>query len=225
MKILVVEDDQQTAKFIIKGLKQEGHLVNHAVNGEEGLYFIETEIYDLAIIDIMMPKIDGFNLVKILRERNNLLPVIILSAKNSVDDRIRGLQAGSDDYMSKPFSFPELMARIQTIMRRSSSDFDMTSFTIADLTLDVIRRKIYRNNIEISLASGEFTLLEYLMRNAGRVISKTMIIDHIWGYNFDPGTNVVETRISRLREKIDKPFGKTLLHTVRGFGYVIEDKE
>lgn len=224
MKILVVEDDKQTAKFIIKGLQQEGYSVNHAENGEDGLYFLETENYDFAIIDIMMPKLDGFNLIKRIRNNNNKTPVMILSAKNNVDDRIKGLQMGGDDYMSKPFSFAELLTRMQVIMRRSLPEANVNCFVVADLKLDIIRRKVFRQNKEIILPSGEFTLLEYLIRNAGRVISKTMIVDYVWGYNFDPGTNVVETRISRLREKIDNPFEKKLLHTVRGFGYVIEEK-
>lgn len=225
MRILLVEDDKQTAKFIIKGLKQAGYSVNHADNGEDGLYFAKEEDYDLAIVDIMMPKLDGLAMISQLRKKRNMTPVIILSAKNTVDDRIKGLQTGGDDYLPKPFSFTELLARIEAIIRRSSLKPDTTTLQVGDLKLDILRRKVFRNNKEIIMPPGEFVLLEYLMRNAGRVVSKTMIIEHVWEYNFDPETNVIEARISRLRNKIDHPFKKNLLHTVRGFGYVIEEKD
>jgi len=225
MRILLVEDDIQTAKFIIKGLKQAGFSVNRAENGEDGLHFAQVEEDDLAIVDIMMPKLDGLSMIGRLRKKRITMPVIILSARNTVDDRVKGLQTGGDDYLVKPFSFSELLARIQAIIRRSGLKPETSILQVGDLKLDILRRKVFRNDKEIILPSGEFVLLEYLMQNVGRVVSKMMIIEHVWDYNFDPETNVIEARISRLRNKIDQPFKKKLLHTVRGFGYVIEEKE
>ncbi len=225
MKILLVEDDEQIASFILKGLKQAGYTVNHAANGEDGLHFAQSEDYDLAIVDIMMPKLDGLSLIARLRQKKIVTPVIVLSAKNSVDDRVKGLQAGGDDYLVKPFAFTELLARIQAIIRRSSLNPESSNLEVADLKLDLLRRKVFRGDKEIDLQQGEFVLLEYLMRNAGRVVSKTMIMEHVWDYNFDPQTNIIEARVCRLRDKIDRSFDKKLLHTVRGFGYVIEEKE
>jgi len=224
MKILLVEDDERTSSFIIKGLKQAGYSINHAADGEEGLHFAQVENYDLAIVDVMLPKLDGLNLINRLRQKKITTPVIILSAKNSVDDRVKGLQSGGDDYLVKPFAFSELLARIQAMLRRSSANVETAVLEVADLSLDVLKRKVFRQGKEILLQAGEFQLLEYLMRNAGRVVSKTMIIEHVWDYNFDPQTNVIETRVCRLRDKIDRSFSKKLLHTIRGFGYVIEDK-
>jgi len=225
MKILLVEDDDRTASFIIKGLKQAGYSVNHASDGEEGLHFAQTETYDLVIVDIMLPKLDGLCLIDHLRQKKIATPVIVLSAKNSVDDRVKGLQMGGDDYLVKPFSFTELLARTQAIIRRTTKNPEITVLKVADLSLDLLRRKVFRQGKEIILQPGEFVLLEYLMRNAGNVVSKTMIIEHVWEYNFDPETNVIEVRMSRLRDKIDRMFDQKLLHTVRGFGYVIEEKE
>jgi two-component system OmpR family response regulator len=225
MKILLVEDDDHIASFVSKGLKQAGYSVNRTANGEDGLHFALTEDYDLAIVDIMMPKLDGLSLINRLRQKKIVTPVIVLSAKNSVDDKVKGLQAGGDDYLVKPFAFTELLARVQAIIRRSSINPETTLLEIADLKLDVLRRKVFRGEKEIILQQGEFVLLEYLMRNAGRVVSKTMIMEHVWDYNFDPQTNIIESRVCRLRDKIDRPFAIKLLHTVRGFGYVIEEKE
>ncbi len=225
MKILLVEDDQQTADFIIKGLKQDGYNVIHAGNGEDGLHFAQTENIDLAVVDIMLPKINGLLLIEEMRKQKIQIPVIVLSAKNTVEDRIKGLRLGCDDYVVKPFSFTELLVRIQAILRRVAMKPEDTVLRVSDLVLDVVKRKVFRGDAEIILPSGEFLLLEFLMRNAGRVVSKTMIIEHVWDYNFDPETNVIEARVSRLRDKIDKPFSKKLLHTVRGFGYVIEEQE
>jgi len=225
MRILLVEDDEQIASFIIKGLKQAGFTVNHVGNGEDGLYFALNEEYDLAIVDIMIPKLDGLSLINRLRQNKIVMPVIILSARTSVDDKVKGLQAGGDDYLIKPFAFSELLARAQAIIRRTSLNPEITLLEIADLKLDVLRRKVFRAEKEIVLQQGEFLLLEYLMRNAGRVVSKTMITEHVWDFNFDPQTNIIEARICRLRDKIDRSFEKKLLHTVRGFGYVIEEKE
>ncbi len=224
MRILIIEDDLQTAMFISKGLKQEGFAVDLASDGEEGLYLATTEPYDTAIIDIMLPKRNGLSVIDAIREKGSKLPVIILSAKASVDDRIKGLQAGGDDYLIKPFAFSELVARIQALIRRANHAEEPRTISIADLKMDIIRRKVFRNDIEIDLQPKEFALLEYLMRNTGRVVSKTMIMEHVWDYNFDPRTTVVESRVCRLRDKIDRPFSKPLIHTIRGVGYVIEEK-
>jgi len=225
MKILLVEDDDQIASFIVKGLKQAGYTINRTDNGEDGLHFALEKDYDLAIVDIMMPKLDGLSLINRLRQKKIVTPVIVLSAKNTVDDRVKGLQAGGDDYLVKPFAFTELLARIQAIIRRTSLNPETTTLEIANLKLDMLGRKVFRGEKEILLQQGEFVLLEYLMRNAGRVVSKTMIMEHVWDYNFDPQTNIIEARICRLRDKIDRSFNPKLLHTVRGFGYVIEEKE
>ena len=222
MKILLVEDDARTADFILKGLQQSGYSTVHAATGLDGLFKAETEECDLAIIDIMLPGMDGFTLIEKLRADRITMPVIVLSAKNSVADKIRGLQNGGDDYLVKPFSFSELVARIQALLRRAGSSAESSTLTVGDLVIDLLSRKVYRGSERIDIQPLEFSLLEYLARNAGRVVSKTMIMEHVWEYNFDPQTNIVETRMCRLREKIDKPFPEKLIHTVRGFGYVME---
>ena len=225
MRILLVEDDRDTARFIIKGLRQEGFVVDHAVNGEEGLHLINNEGYDIAICDIMLPKIDGLSLIKKVRAQNNNIPIIVLSAKGSVDDRVKGLQIGADDYLAKPFAFSELLARIHALIRRTNQVEEPLSLEVGDLKMDLLRKKVYRDGKEILLQPKEFALLEYLMRNVGRVVSKTMIMEHVWDYNFDPQTNVVEARICRLRDKVDRPFKKDLIHTIRGIGYVLEERD
>ena len=222
MKILVVEDDSRTAEFLLHGLRQSGYTCEHAADGMDGLFKAEYAGCDLAVVDVMLPKLDGLAMISRMRERGINIPVIVLSARDAVDDRIRGLQAGGDDYMTKPFSFSELVARISALMRRANSSAEDTKLAFADLVLDLRRRKARRGELEIELQPLEFSLLEYLVRNAGRVVSKTMIMEHVWEYNFDPHTNIVESRICRLREKIDKPFEVKILHTVRGFGYVLE---
>jgi two-component system OmpR family response regulator len=224
MRILLVEDDQRTAEFILKGLRQEGFAVDHAPDGEQGLHLAATGPYDAAVVDIMLPKLDGLSLIDTLRQNRNATPVIVLSAKSSVDDRIKGLQAGGDDYLVKPFAFSELLARIQALIRRAQSRSEPTTLTVADLRVDLSRRKVFRAGKEIELQPKEFALLEYLMRNTGRVVSKTMIMEHVWDYNFDPQTNVVEARVCRLREKIDRSFDSKLIHTLRGVGYVLEKR-
>jgi len=224
VRILIVEDDSQTALFISKGLRQEGFAVDHASNGEDGLHLALTEPYDAAVIDIMLPKLNGLALIDELRRSGIQTPVIVLSAKNSVDDRIKGLQTGGDDYLVKPFVFSELMARIHALIRRATQAAEPTAVTVADLKLDLVRRKVFRAGKELELQPKEFALLEYLLRNTGRVISKTMIMEHVWDYNFDPQTNVVEARICRLRDKVDRPFGLNLIHTIRGVGYVLEEQ-
>ena len=223
MRLLLVEDDLKLASFISKGLREGGFAVDHCANGEDGLHMALTEPYDAAIVDIMLPKLDGLSLIDELRNRKNNTPVIILSAKRSVDDRIRGLQAGGDDYLVKPFSFAELLARVQALIRRASGTSEPTTLEVGDLSMDLHSRKVVRSGQKIDLSPLEFSLLEYLMRNAGNVVSKTMIMEHVWDYNFDPQTNVVEVRICKLRDRIDKDFEKKLIHTVYGAGYVLEE--
>jgi two-component system, OmpR family, response regulator len=223
MRILVVEDDVKIASFIIKGLKAAGYAVDHALDGEMGLDMALTEPYDTAIIDIMLPKRDGLSLIETLRKEKNRTPVIILSAKGSIGDRVKGLQKGSDDYITKPFAFSELLARVQALIRRTSGLSEPTSLTIGDLSLNLLTREVTRGGRKIDLQPIEFSLLEYLMRSAGRVVSKTMIMEHVWNYNFDPQTNVVEARICRLRDKIDRDFDRKLIHTLRGVGYVLRE--
>ena len=222
MKILLIEDDARTAAFILKGLKQAGFTTVHAEDGKTGLFKAKTEEFDLAVIDIMLPVMDVFSVIEKIRAAKITTPIIILSAKNAVEDKIRGLQLGSDDYLAKPFSFSELLARIQALLRRANTASDPTTLTVADLTIDLLSHRVTRGNVRIDIQPLEFQLLEYLVRNTGRVVSKTMIMEHVWEYNFDPQTNVVEARVCRLRDKIDKPFERKLIHTVRGFGYVLE---
>jgi DNA-binding response OmpR family regulator len=222
MRILLVEDDGQTALFVSKGLRQEGFAVDHRANGVDGLDLALSESYDAAVIDIMLPGLDGLALIDAMRSKGAQFPVIVLSAKSTVDDRIKGLQAGGDDYLVKPFAFSELVARIHALIRRASRTGEGTTLRVGDLLLDVVKRKVFREGVEIALQPKEFALLEYLMRNTGRVVSKTMIMEHVWDYNFDPRTTVVESRVCRLRDKIDRPFGVHLIHTIRGAGYVLE---
>lgn len=221
MKVLLVEDDVVTASFIQKGLTQAGFLVDHACDGENGKQRMMTGEYDVAVIDLMLPKLDGLALIRDIRAAKVNVPVIILSAKGSVDERIQGLQEGGDDYITKPFAFSELLARIQALVRRVQGISEPTSLVVGDLTMNLLSRKVARSTREIHLQPREFALLEYLMRNAGRVVSKTMIMEHVWDYNFDPQTNVVEARICRLRDKIDALCDRKLIHTIRGVGYVL----
>jgi two-component system OmpR family response regulator len=223
MRILLIEDDLKLASFILKGFKEAGFAVDHCADGEDGLHMALSEPYDAAIVDIMLPKLDGFSLIDELRRRKKTTPVIILSAKRSVEDRIKGLQTGSDDYLVKPFSFAELLARVQALIRRASGAAEPSSLVVGDLSMDLLTRKVIRGGKKIDLPPLEFSLLEYLMRNAGNVVSKTMIMEHVWDYNFDPQTNVVEVRICKLRDKIDNDFEKKMIHTVYGAGYVLEE--
>jgi len=222
MRILLVEDDLKIASFVVKGLKEAGFAVDHAQDGEEGLYMALTESYDAAIIDIMLPKLDGLSLIEELRRKKINAPVIILSAKRSVDDRVKGLQTGSDDYLTKPFAFSELLARVQALIRRSSRTSEPTSLTVGELSVDLLTREVTRIGTKIELQPHEFALLEYLMRNVGRVVSKTMILEHVWDYNFDPQTNVVDVLVCRLRNKVDRDFDGKMIHTIRGVGYVLK---
>jgi two-component system, OmpR family, response regulator len=225
MRILLVEDDAKIASFVVKGLKAAGYAVDHAPDGEEGLRLALTQPYDTAIIDIMLPKRDGLSLIEMMRKEKIRTAVIILSAKGSIDDRVRGLQTGSDDYLTKPFAFSELLARVQALIRRASGSSEPTRLAVGDLSLNLLTREVMREGKRIELQPIDFSLLEYLMRSAGRVVSKTMIMEHVWNYNFDPQTNVVEARICRLREKIDRGFKKNLIHTVRGVGYVLKEAD
>lgn len=222
MRILLVEDDQKIASFIIKGLKQAGLAVDYAADGEKGLNKALTGDYDAAVIDIMLPVLDGISLIQAVRQQRVNTPVIVLSAKGSVDDRIRGLQAGGDDYLTKPFAFSELLARVQALIRRGKGESEPVRLNFDDLSLNLLTRKVDRGGVSIDLQPREFALLEYLLRNAERVVSRTMIMEHVWGYNFDPQTNVVEARMCKLRDKVDKPFETKLIHTVRGVGYVLK---
>jgi two-component system OmpR family response regulator len=223
MRILLVEDDAKIASFIVKGLKAAGYAVDHARDGEEGLHLALSEPYDTAIIDIMLPKLDGLALIERMRSAKLRTPVIILSAKGSIDDRVKGLQTGGDDYITKPFAFSELLARVQALMRRAGGLAEPTGLTAGDMSMNLLTREVTRGAKKIELQPIEFSLLEYLMRNAGQVVSKTMIMEHVWNYNFDPQTNVVEARICRLRDKIDRDFEQKLIHTVRGVGYVLKE--
>lgn len=222
MKILLVEDDRKISDFIQKGLAASGFSVEPAFTGTEGLAFVETGTYDTLIIDIMLPELDGITLIRKIREKGINTPIIVLSARGRVDDRVKGLEAGADDYLTKPFSFSELLARIQALIRRASNITDPTVLRYENLTLDIVRREVRRGDSVIELQPLEFSLLEYLLRNRERVVSKTMIMEHVWNYNFDPMTNVVEARICKLRDKVDKEYEPKLIHTVRGAGYVLK---
>lgn len=221
MRVLVVEDDQKIASFVTAGLKQAGFAVDHSADGEEGLHLAVTESYDVAVMDIMLPKRDGLSLITELRRRKINMPVLILSAKRSVDDRVKGLQRGGDDYLTKPFAFAELLARIQALMRRASGAVEPTGLTVGDLSVDLLTREVRRGGERIDLQPREFSLLEYLMRNAGRVVSKTMILEHVWDYHFDPQTNVVDVLVCRLRNKVDRDGAEKRIQTIRGVGYVL----
>ncbi|NLD37944.1 MAG: response regulator transcription factor [Desulfatiglans sp.] len=223
MRILLVEDDIKIASFIVKGLKEEGFVVDHVADGEAGLDLASSESYDAAIIDIMLPKLDGLSLIDQIRSGGSNLPVLILSAKQSVEDRVKGLQTGSDDYLTKPFAFSELLARIHALIRRGSNLSDTSLLEIADLKVNLLTHEVTRNNEKIELQPREYVLLVYLLRNKDKIVSKTMIMEHVWDYNFDPQTNVVEARMCRLRDKIDRAFDKKLIHTIRGVGYAIKE--
>jgi len=225
MRILLIEDDRAIASFVVKGLKEAGFAVDHADDGEQGLDLAVTAPYDVMIIDLMLPGRDGFSIIEALRGSGIHTPIIILSAKRSVDDRVRGLETGGDDYLVKPFAFTELLARIQALLRRAGNISEPTTLTVGDLCINLVKRRVTRAGEEIELQQREFVLLEYLMRNHGRVVSKTMIMEHVWDYNFDPQTNVVEARICRLRDKIDRNFSTRLIYTIRGAGYILEQRK
>ena len=222
MRLLVVEDDKKLASYIVKGFREAGFAVDHCVDGEEGLVMATGSDYDAAIVDIMLPRLNGLRLVEELRKQRSFVPVLILSAKASVDDRVKGLQTGGDDYLPKPFAFAELLARVQALVRRGSRETEPSTLSVGDLRLDLLSRKVTRAGKKIELQAREFALLEYLMRNAGRVVTKTMILDHVWDYSFDPQTNVVDVLVCRVRNKVDKDFEPKLIRTMRGMGYVLD---
>ncbi|MFO7601918.1 MAG: response regulator transcription factor [Candidatus Desulfacyla sp.] len=224
MRILVVEDDIKIASFISKGLKEAGFAVDVAHDGVDGLHLGLTEPYDAAVVDIMLPGLDGISLIERLRTKQIPTPVIILSAKRSVDDRVKGLQAGGDDYLTKPFSFSELLARIHALIRRSTRTSEPSTLTAGELTIDLLTRQATRNDADINLPAREFALLEYLVRNKNRIVSKTSILEHVYDYSFDPQTNVVDVLVCRLRNKIDRDFDHKMIHTVRGMGYVLKEQ-
>jgi DNA-binding response OmpR family regulator len=223
MRVLLIEDDEKMSGFVRKGLKEEGFVVAHAADGETGLHLAITETFDAAIVDLMLPELDGLAVIDEVRRRNVRLPVLILSAKRSVDERVRGLRAGGDDYLTKPFAFSELVARLQALIRRAETAPGAAQIDVGPLQIDLSRRTVLRDGCRLDLPPREFALLVYLARNAGRVVSKTMIMEQVWDYNFDPQTNVVESRMCRLREKVDRGFDRPLLHTVRGVGYVLRE--
>ena len=221
MHALLIEDDDTIADFVARGLREAGFAVDRAADGAEGLDAALAQTYDVAVVDVMLPRRDGLSVIEELRRKGVITPVLILSAKRSVDDRVRGLQAGGDDYLTKPFAFAELLARVQALVRRASRTPEPTTLTVEDLVLDLLSRRVTRAGTVVDLRPREFALLEYLMRNAGKVISKTMILSHVWEYNFDPQTNIVDVLVSRLRDKVDRAFDRKLIHTVRGVGYVL----
>jgi two-component system, OmpR family, response regulator len=223
MRLLMVEDDVKIAQFVSKGLKEAGFAVDHMANGEDGLHLALTEPYDIAVIDLMLPKVDGLTLIEEMRKNKINTPVLILSAKRTVDDRVKGLQIGGDDYLTKPFAFSELLARVQALIRRALGTSNPSEILVGDLVLNIQSRKVFRAAQKIDLKPLEFSLLEYLMRNAGQVVSKTMIMEHVWDYHFNPQTNVVEARICCLRDKIDRNFENKMIQTIRGVGYVLKE--
>ena len=221
MRVLLIEDDEDIAGFVAKGLKQAGFAVDHSADGESGLMMARQLTYDVMVVDIMLPKLDGLSLINSVRKEGIQAPVLILSAKHTVDDKIKGLQMGGDDYITKPFAFSELLARVQALIRRSTRSGKPNLIQLGDLSLDPLSREVKRGEKPIELRPREYALLEYLMRNAGNVVSKTMILEHVWDYHFDPQTNVVDVLVHRLRSKVDQEFEKKLIHTVRGVGYAL----
>jgi two-component system OmpR family response regulator len=222
MRVLLVEDDEKIADFVQKGLSQSGFVVDRVVSAEEAFPLATGEEFDAAVVDIMLPGEDGLSFIERIRSKGVQTPILILSARRSVDDRVRGLQTGGDDYLVKPFSFTELLARLQALIRRSTRSGVGSKLQVGDVVLDMRTHTVTREGVEIELQPREFTLLEYLMRNEGTVLSRTMILEHVWNYEFDPQTNVVDVLLSRLRSKVDKGFDKNLIHTIRGIGYVFK---
>jgi two-component system OmpR family response regulator len=221
MRILVIEDDRETATWLVKGLTESGHVADHAADGEEGLALARERVHDVLIVDRMLPKIDGLTIIKTLRDEGLSAPVLILSALGDVDERVRGLRAGGDDYLAKPYAFSELLARVEGLVRRGAQEAQQTRLKACDLEIDLLTRSVTRGGQPILLQPREFKLLEYLVRNAGHVVTRTMLLENVWDYHFDPQTNVIDVHVSRLRSKIDKGFDEPLLQTVRGAGYMI----
>ncbi len=225
MRVLVIEDDKDVAAYLVNGLKESDNVVDHAADGKDGLLLAASENYDVMIIDRMLPSMDGLSIIKTIRATDNDTPVLILSALGDVDDRVEGLRGGGDDYLTKPFSFTELLARLEALLRRgpSSGSEQVTHLSVADLEMDLLARTVKRGAEKIDLQPREFRLLEYLMKHAGQVVTRTMLLEQVWDYHFDPQTNVIDVHISRLRSKIDKDFPKQLLQTVRGAGYILSE--
>ncbi len=221
MRVLIIEDDQDTASYIVKGLKEQGHTADHAADGKDGLHLAGAESYDVLIVDRMLPGLDGLSIIRSLRSADNHTPALILSALGQVDDRVQGLKSGGDDYLVKPFAFSELLARLEALARRADIEAPLTRLRVADLEMDLLSRQVTRDGQAIDLQPREFRLLEFLMRHSGQVVTRTMLLEKVWDYHFDPQTNVIDVHISRLRTKIDKEFPTPLLHTVRGAGYVL----
>jgi len=225
MRILVVEDDKGTARFIKKGLSEEGFIADTVSEGDEGLFMATTDTYDLIILDVLLPEINGFEVLKGIRKKGVSTPVLFLTAKDEKEDIIHGLDLGADDYLVKPFAFAELLARIRAVLRRGQKSDQMQKLTIDNLVLDRFKRQAQRDNEMIELTAKEFQLLEYMMRNVGQILTKTMILERVWGYDFDTQSNIIEVHMNRLRAKVDKGFGTNLIHTVRGVGYVIKTED
>jgi two-component system, OmpR family, response regulator len=225
MRIIVLEDDPKIGQFVARGLREAGFAVDLVEQAEEAIPRLYDDAYDAAVVDVMLPGMDGLSMIETLRDRGVTTPMLVLSAKRSVEDRVKGFTSGGDDYLTKPFSFSELLVRIQALIRRSSQSSAPTRLSVGDLEVDLLSRDVRRGEVEIDLQPREFSLLEYLMRNAGRVLSKTMIMEHVWDYDFDPQTNVVDVLVSRLRSKIDRDFDEKLIHTVRGVGYVLKSPQ
>lgn len=221
MKLLLIEDDKEAAKYLIKGLREQGYVVDHSANGKDGMFMAASEKYDALIVDRMVPEVDGLTIIQTLRASGNDTPAIVLTALDKVEEKVKGLKAGADDYLAKPYSFTELIARIETITRRKTNNGEkaQTKLACGDLEMDLLKRTVTRAGKEIELQAREFALLEYLMRHSGTVVTRTMLLEHVWDYNFDPQTNVIDVHISRLRQKVDKGFDKTLIQTLRGAGY------
>ncbi len=225
MRVLLVEDEPETRSFIARGLEESGHLVEAAAEGKEGLFLALEGKYDLMIVDRMLPGVDGLSIVEAARNAGRRAPILVLSALGEVDDRVEGLRRGGDDYLVKPFAFSELLARLEALARRGDTEKIETRLRVGDLEMDLLKRTVQRNGQTIALQPREFRLLEYLMRHTGHVVTRTMLLEKVWGYHFDPQTNVIDVHISRLRRKIDKGFDRALLHTVRGSGYVLRESD
>lgn len=219
MRALVVEDDERVASHVVKGLRAEGWLVDHLADGREALFRVGSETYDVIVLDRMLPNVDGLKILQTMRATGDETPVLILSALGDVDNKVKGLRAGGDDYLGKPFAFSELLARVEALSRRKGAPEETTELRLADLEMNLLRREVRRAGVPIDLTAREFMLLEYLLRNAGRVVSRSMLLEAVWDYNFDPQTNIIDQHVSRLRQKLDKDFQPPLLQTVRGMGY------
>ena len=225
MRLLIIEDDRESADYLVKAFREVGHIADLASDGEEGLAMAESGDYDVLVVDRMLPKRDGLSLIGVLRDKGNRTPVLILSALGQVDDRVKGLRAGGDDYLPKPYSFAELLARVEVLARRNVGPAEETTYRVGDLELDRLSHRVSRGGKDIPLQPREFRLLEYLMRHAGQVVTRTMLLEHVWDYHFDPQTNVIDVHVSRLRGKLDKGFAHPIIHTIRGSGYVLRAEE